>query len=225
MTRPTIVIGDVHGLDYWREAISDSQGCRVVFIGDYLDPYQEISHRELLGNLRAIIALKRNRPDDIVLLLGNHDLHYFSSDAPICSRFDYELAPAASRLFIDNFDLFQYAFQDDDTIFTHAGIAHGWFVDDFRGDLSLSVADQLNHPRDCQVSALCRVGKARGGREGTVGGIFWADIDELCDPLHGYRQIAGHNRVEEVTERTGPGGGKIVFCDCLWAGNYLWLDE
>ena len=104
-------------------------------------------------------------------------------------------------------------------------MTHGWFVDDFRGDLSLSVADQLNHPRDCQVSALCRVGEARGGREGTVGGIFWADIDELCDPLHGYRQIAGHNRVEEVTERTGPGGGKIVFCDCLWAGNYLWLDE
>ena len=68
MTRPTIVIGDVHGLDYWREAISDSQGCRVVFLRDYLDPYQKMSHRELLDNLRAIIALKHNRPDDILLM-------------------------------------------------------------------------------------------------------------------------------------------------------------
>lgn len=224
VTRPTVVIGDVHGLDCWRQVVQSHPGCRVVFLGDYLDPVEYVPRRDLLANLRAIIALRRARPRDVVLLLGNHDLHYFSSDAPICSRFDYQIGDKASLLFLENIDAFQYAFQDGRTIFTHAGIAHGWFVNDFKGDISRPIADQLNNPSDGQVEALCRVGQLRGGKQGTTGGIFWADRGELADPLHGFTQVVGHNRVEEVTTHEGGDGGKIVFCDCLWNGNYLYME-
>lgn len=224
VTRPTAVIGDVHGLDYWRQVVQSHPACRVVFLGDYLDPMEYVPRRDLLANLRAIIALKRARPDDVILLLGNHDLHYFSSDAPVSSRFDWHIGDKASLLFLENFDAFQYAFQDGRTVFTHAGIAHGWFVDDFGGDISRPIADQLNNPSDGQVAALCRVGLSRGGKPGTASGIFWADRDELTDPLHGFTQVVGHNRVEEVTTHEGGGGGKIVFCDCLWNGNYIFME-
>lgn len=223
VTRPTAVIGDVHGLDCWRQVVQSHPGCRVVFLGDYLDPIDYVPRRDLLANLRAIIALRRARPSDVVLL-GNHDLHYFSTDAPICSRFDWQIGDKASLLFLENIDAFQYAFQDGRTIFTHAGIAHGWFVNDFKGDISRPIADQLNNPSDGQVEALCRVGQLRGGKQGTTGGIFWADSDELADPLHGFTQVVGHNRVEEVTTHEGGDGGKIVFCDCLWNGNYLFME-
>lgn len=223
--KPIVAIGDVHGLGYWREIVEAHPGCRIVFLGDYLDPYEYIPVKTLLDNLRAIMALKASRPGDVVLLLGNHDLHYFSSDAPIASRFNYQIAEKASRLFLEHFSLFQYACQEGNKIFTHADISQAWFTEDFRGDISRPIAGQLNHPSDAQVASLCRVGQLRGGRKGGRGGIFWADIDELDDPLHGFTQIVGHNRVAEVTERQGTGGGKIVFCDCLRYGNYLYLEK
>jgi hypothetical protein len=41
-----------------------------------------------------------------------------------CLRFDLDLYESANQLFVDNFELFQYAFQDGKCIFTHAGISH-----------------------------------------------------------------------------------------------------
>ena len=223
MEKATIAIGDVHGLDLWRDVVEAHPECRVVFLGDYLDPYGYVPREKLLENLRSIIDLKRSRPEDVVLLLGNHDLHYFCEDACVGTRFDMEIAADASKFFLGNIHLFQYAFQDGEYLFTYAGVSQLWFDYDFCGDASRSVAEQLNNPAADQMPALLRVGYARGGRRGDTGGIFWADKSELEEPLHGFTQIVGHNRVAEVTERTGPGGGKIVFCDCLRNGLYLYI--
>lgn len=222
--KPIIVIGDIHGLDIWKDITDNHPDCWFVFLGDYLDPYEYIPRKKILGNFYDIIAFKRSRPDDVVLLLGNHDLHYFSSDVPISSRFDSQIADRVSMMFIENFHLFQYAYQEGNRIFTHAGISNEWFENDFKGDRNLPVAEQLNHPTDGQVEALCRVGQLRGGKSGDLGGIFWADKDELNDPLHGFTQIVGHNRVKEITEVAGQFGNKIVFCDCLWNERYLLID-
>ena len=223
MEKATIAIGDVHGLDLWRDVVEAHSGCRVVFLGDYLDPYGYVHKGKLLDNLRAIMQLKRDRPEDVVLLLGNHDLHYFCEEACVGTRFDMEIAADASKLFIDNIHLFQYAFQDGECLFTHAGVSQEWFDNDFCGDAARPIADQLNNPAADQVPALLRVGSARGGRACDTGGIFWADKSELEEPMRGYTQIVGHNRVAEVTEHIGPGGGKIVFCDCLRNGLYLYI--
>ena len=223
MEKATIAIGDVHGLDLWRDVVEAHPECGVVFLGDYLDPYRYVHKGKLLDNLRAIMQLKRDRPEDVVLLLGNHDLHYFCDEACVGTRFDMEIAADASKLFLDNIHLFQYAFQDGEYLFTHAGVSQEWFDNDFCGDAARPIADQLNNPAADQVPALLRVGSARGGRACDTGGIFWADKSELEEPLYGFTQIVGHNRVAEVTGRTGPGGGKIVFCDCLRNGLYLYI--
>lgn len=112
MEKATIAIGDVHGLDLWR---------------------------------------------DVVLLLGNHDLHYFCDEACVGTRFDMEIAADASKLFLGNIHLFQYAFQDGECLFTHAGVSQLWFDYDFCGDVSRSVAEQLNNPAADHVPALLRV--------------------------------------------------------------------
>jgi hypothetical protein len=78
----------------------------------------------------------------------------------------------------------------------------------------------LNNPKSEQIEALCRCGAGRGGLHGTVGGIFWADVNELFEPLQDYTQIVGHNRVPDVKDITA-NGGRIIFCDCLWNGHYL----
>ena len=221
----TLVIGDVHGSDLWQDIVAQRPECRVVFLGDYLDPREPLPRQVLLRNLENIIALKRARPDEVTLLLGNHDLHYFCEEAPIASRFDMDIAEDASRLFLDHFDLFQFARQEGRRLFTHAGVSQEWFERDFRGDPARPLDEQLNHPVGGQLEALMRVGEARGGQRGALGGIFWADRSELVDPLHGFDQFVGHNRVPRVIEAEGAHDNRVVYCDCLGEGLCLLLDD
>lgn len=223
--KPVVAIGDIHGLTKWKEIVEEHEDCTIVFLGDYLDPYVYITRKEQLANLSEIIALKKAHMDSVVLLLGNHDLHYFNDRAVSGSRYDFQIEGKAREMFCDNLDLFQYAFQQDRLIFTHAGIQHRWFVDDFKGDLSMPIADQLNNPKEEQVNSLFRLGYARGGRRNNLGGVFWADIKELTDPLHGYTQIVGHNRVADITERKGDNDNTIIFCDCLRYGKYYYNEN
>lgn len=219
-----VAIGDVHGLTKWRDIVEEHKESVIVFLGDYLDPYEYITREQQLANLSDIIGLKKERMDDVVLLLGNHDLHYFCEKAVPGSRYDFQIEKEAEALFLGNIELFSYAFQHGRFIFTHAGIQHSWFVDDFKGDLARPIAEQLNSPKAEQLDALFRLGRARGGRIGCTGGIFWADITELTDPLHGYTQIVGHNRVDDITERMGYNDNKIIFCDCLRKGKAFLLE-
>ena len=219
MENSTIVFGDIHGLTVWKQIVADNPDCRCVFLGDYLDPYRKISRKNLISNLEEIIRLKQEQPDNVVLLLGNHDLHYITDKILQSSRWDYDIAPQAFKLFSDNIELFQFAYQEDDCVFTHAGIAHDWFTDCFKGDVRANIAEQLNKPAPEQEAFLYACGSARGGFA-SIGGVFWADILELHKPLHGFTQIVGHNRVDEIAEITG-NGGRIIFCDCLYNGHYL----
>jgi len=221
ISKPIIVFGDVHGLTYWKTIVDKNPDCRYIFLGDYLDPYEDIAPKQLIDNLKEIIKLKKERGDDVVLLLGNHDLHYLHLHIEPCWRFDSTIMKRAHELFLANAHLFTNAFQESKRIFTHAGISHNWFINDFGGNLKKNIAKQLNNPKRDQLLALYRIGFYRGGRG--IGGIFWADIKELTDPLAGYYQYAGHNRVDTIRKRIS-NSGEITFCDSLCNGNYLKLD-
>ncbi|MDR2130135.1 MAG: metallophosphoesterase [Odoribacteraceae bacterium] len=217
--KPTIVIGDVHGLTCWKEIVASHPGCRYLFLGDYLDPYEEINHHVLMDNLKDIIRLKQGQPRDVILLLGNHDLHYITPKIEQGMRWDFDIAEEAAGLFTANRELFQYAFQEDRCVFTHAGIVHEWFTGYFKGDSSENIAAQLNNPAPEQEQHLFACGTARGGFD-KYGGIFWADRRELYEPLRGFTQIVGHNRVPDVKDVT-VNGGRVIFCDCLFNKHYL----
>jgi hypothetical protein len=218
-----IIIGDVHGSSYWKKIINEQSDCRYIFLGDYLDPYEEIDDNTLLKNLQDIIHFKKQHPDEVILLLGNHDLHYFVEESMLSARFNCALAPEISEIFLENYHLFKFAHQENNCLFTHAGVIHSWFVDDFKGDLTKNIADQLNNPTPEQLESLFQCGSYRGGKENKVGGIFWADIRELRDPLRGYTQIVGHNRVNDILDYTN-NGGRIIFCDCLFNEHFLKIE-
>ncbi|MDR1556933.1 MAG: metallophosphoesterase [Tannerellaceae bacterium] len=217
--KSTIVIGDVHGLTYWKVAVNDNPDCKYLFLGDYLDPYEEIDPRKLIDNLKEIIRLKQEQPQNVTLLLGNHDLHYITEKIAMGTRWNPDIAEEVAGLFADNTDLFQYAYQENNCIFTHAGISHKWFTDYFKGDIHKNIAEQLNNPTSEQEKYLFACGIARGGMD-KYGGIFWADIKELYTPLEGFMQVVGHNRVPDIIDHT-MNGGRIIFCDCLFNEYYL----
>jgi len=226
---PTIIFGDVHGSTYWKEVVSEYPDRRYIFLGDYLDPYEAIENNVLIDNLKEIIQLKKERPDDVVLLLGNHDMHYVDWDFEPCSRYNVGIEMKIHVLFTENRSLFTYAFQEGNRIFTHAGISQKWFFEDFGGDIEKNIAEQFNNPRPEQIPALYRCGWFRGGgwfrddNKRDIGGIFWADINELEMPLQGFVQFVGHNKVDKIRKYVVE-NGMIFFCDCLYNKEFLKLD-
>ena len=73
-----IIIPDVHGRRFWRDAVKEHPDGNFIFLGDYLDPYpsEEIEDKEAVQGLRDIIQFKKDHPEKVILLWGNHDLHY-----------------------------------------------------------------------------------------------------------------------------------------------------
>jgi len=154
----TITIGDIHGLDTWKEILFGSfyeynmwreayvNGApldwnpdmpflgydQIIFIGDYTDSF-DIPSPVILKNLREIIELKKILDYRVVLLLGNHDVQYFVKGQG-CSGYRPDMMADLNQLFLDNEDLFQLAFQYGDHLWTHAGVSSVW-LDQFRKEL------------------------------------------------------------------------------------------
>jgi len=212
-------IGDIHGKSVWKKFIKDPTINFFVFSGDYVDNDMGmvISDEEMIENFQDIIDFKRKNMNSVIVLKGNHDLSYWYLNYPIfkCSRFRESIAMELNDLYSFNKDLFQNAWQYKNVVATHAGIQHNWFINEFKGDITLNVADQLNNPKDeNQLNALYQVGKIRGGWK-DVGGIFWADKSELNKSLKGVIQVVGHNRVKDISYYINKNYGEIYFIDCL----------
>ena len=77
-----IVIPDIHGLNFWRSAVCALPNALLIFLGDYLDPYndEDISPNDAYYNLIDIVDLKKEYPNNVILIWGNHDLHYMYRD-------------------------------------------------------------------------------------------------------------------------------------------------
>ena len=225
-----IAIGDVHGLDRWKDVVKRHPVAHIVFMGDYCDPYKGFARSTLVNNLKEIISLKNSDPGRITLLLGNHDAHYFTEDIPRGSRYDTEIAEELRKLFNSNMHLFCNAWQYGNLLFTHAGISQYWIDKGLCHNISPDYARCLNNPKllGNNPKSIYDCGYERGGSS-HFGGIFWADIRELNKLPKGMVQVAGHNRVREITHMRSYNAAEgeaadIYVCDCLWAGLYLKIE-
>ena len=212
-------IGDLHGRDCWKEFVLRKDIDMWVFMGDYVDSF-DVNNKQMIDNLLDVIQFKKDFPDKIILLLGNHcnQYLYLFDQRMRCSGFRTEISHDIHDIYKENKDLFVNAYQYKDTIFTHAGIQHNWFVNKFKGDelqVDYTIAEQLNNPLDkAQDEALYQVGAMRGGMRYDVGGPFWCDKNELKKPLEGFTQVVGHTHVNEIHKYTYH-NADVWFCDCL----------
>jgi len=220
-----LVVPDVHGRLFWRRPVETyiERVNRVVFLGDYLDPYPgetEGKAEDVCHNLMDIIRLKQTYPEKVILLKGNHDEHYCSvlfHQLACSTRCDHEHWEQYHELFRHYALLFQLA--NIETIgnlpyvFTHAGITvfwlhlvntEFWHMPDHEISISNPVIiDQLNQldksTKGEQLLAV--VGKQRFARGAKTGSILWADVKEHnLHPadIYGMQnafQIFGHSRL------------------------------
>ena len=131
----TLVIPDVHGRIFWKEAINkfpkeQYPNLTIVFLGDYLDPYdfEGVTKKKAIENFKEIIELAK-QDNRIHLLIGNHDMHYWY-DARYKVRVDERNYNKIKDLFLQNFTMFNIAYEEiiNNTkyLYTHAGVTSFW---------------------------------------------------------------------------------------------------
>lgn len=222
-----IIIPDIHGRDFWEKPVKENLGKEhIIFLGDYLDPYdyEGIAPWEVFPRFEDIVALKKENPNGVTLLLGNHDLHYLDGNLE-GGRYDYIHGARNKKFFLDNLELFQMAYETEISgkkyLFTHAGVMWGWLLanrhlfgviqpEEVCGKLNGFLQDKETWPKF--FKALGDVSHARWG-PCKYGSMIWSDVDDwddTFDELPDVFQIFGHTQQE-----TDPVIGKHFAClDC-----------
>jgi len=132
----TIVLGDTHGRSQWKLITHTEQPDRVIFMGDYFDSF-DITAAEQIYNFHEIIEYKETaftnsgtddqHKTEVILLIGNHDYHYFQGIGYRgTSGYQYGSAAAISQAIEQNKHHLQMAYQMGEYLFTHAGVSPVW---------------------------------------------------------------------------------------------------
>lgn len=208
-----LIVPDVHGRGFWRQPVEETlkdTDAVIIYLGDFLDPYKtewapgEDYQQISISTFQEILDLKKQYPDRIILLLGNHDCGYCISP-DICScRMDYLNAGNIRQIFRDNRELFKIAWEcmvnGQHYVFTHAGILKGWVKQVWREAAEkINVVDALNNAWDTNdrriLDTLGSYDGYRGWGGDTYGSPVWSDIRSWTkvtqEETYGYN-IVGH---------------------------------
>lgn len=204
MKKGTLIIPDVHGRTFWKTALNTGRYGKVIFLGDYVDPYayEGIDNLTAISNFKDILSLKMIYPDQVILLLGNHDLCYLSDhyrDIAENDRYDYEYEEELQQLFRGWSRFFKLAHEEKINgtryLFSHAGVTRPWLKQNTK-IIGEPDAEHLNLLLGTieGIKTLAQVGQARCGNY-TSGSIVWADCEELAksEPLPDTYQVVGHS--------------------------------
>lgn len=233
----TLYIGDIHGRSVWKLITQIEKPDRVIFLGDYFDSFN-ISGIEQMHNFEEIIEYKKSGQAEMIMLIGNHDYHYFPEVGNQgYSGYQHNLAMSISHLLNENRDHLQMAYMYDTILCTHAGVSSK-FMDNVYGKdgwMVLDIANKLNEtwkykPRTFDFGAMISVQKFSytdpyGDNEDQS--PIWIRPKSLMrvnkETLRKFIiQIHGHTEVRCVDIKGGATGGRYYNIDCLeTSGEYL----
>lgn len=214
--RKILIFGDIHGRTFWRYALDHHEEYdKIIFLGDYLDHYKGEVENEItaIHNFIEIIEFKKQHPDKVILLVGNHDESYrsytFYRLANGGRHYDLHHEDVC-QLFHDNKDLFSLAHEETvgekNYLFTHAGLTLGWYEENKEviGDLTVENLNKLDKTHQGELT-LTQISFYRYGGYAN-GSILWADIrehDKAKEKLSTHYQIFAHTylKKEYITEQ------------------------
>ena len=122
-----VALGDTHGRTMWKQIVEiEKDADKIVFVGDYFDSHDNISGSLQIQNFENILQHKRDNPEQVVLLFGNHDYHYIVNEhysgynSMYASQYEQVIKKGISE------DLLQMCYKVGEATFTHAGITKTW---------------------------------------------------------------------------------------------------
>lgn len=135
----TLIIPDIHCRGFWKkpvyEILEQYPNTDIVFLGDYLDPYDfewENNDKPLITGFENLVEISKlaKKHKNIHLLIGNHDASYIGPIDVCYARHDYKNNKRNRDFFWNNYTLFDIAFEkiinNKDFVFSHAGYLNDW---------------------------------------------------------------------------------------------------
>lgn len=226
-----IALGDIHGHKSWKDIVNNEQFDKIVFVGDYFDSFT-VKTEDQVNNFLDIIEFKKSRPDDVILLIGNHDHHYF----PFVGYTGTSGYQQAGKFLIEpvldkNKDYLQMAYQFDNVLFTHAGFSPLWagavLGDDWEKELTGNYADLINDIWLHKPKAFCHNGRDPYGDDKYQTPIWIRPraLMYIARPIsRKIIQIVGHTYQNQIDIKGKSTGGRYYFIDCL-PKEYLIIDN
>ena len=226
----TVFIGDIHGRTIWKKIVEDNPDAgRFVFIGDYFDSYN-IPGLDQMRNFEDIIEFKKTTDKEVILLIGNHDHHYFPGVGDTStSGFQRKMYQSISHLVYENKSHLQMAYSFEDVLCTHAGVSEV-FMDEVFGKYQWNIskiADSLNELFLYKPKAFSFNGFDPYGND-TCQTPIWIRPMSLLKASKEirkiYKQIVGHTKVTSLDIRSLEKwtGGKYFLIDTFdTTGEYL----
>ena len=234
----TVVIGDTHGRSNWKLAIHQEKPDRVIFIGDYFDSF-ELSGVEQIDNFKQIIKYKEDNPQvEVVMLIGNHDHHYFPEVGHTgTSGYQSGIAPSIIQVIDENRHHLQMAYGFGDYLFTHAGVSPVWMDKVFGPDdwSKENIVVDINEMFRYKPRAFDFTGLEPSG-DNAIQTPIWIRPRSLmsANKKHpkglkkDYIQIVGHTQMRRL-DLDGSDkftGGRYYFIDTMdTSGQYLVIED
>lgn len=227
-----IVLGDIHGNPIWKDIVAkESDYDIVIFLGDYLDSHT-FSRDEQLKNLIEIIEFAKSSDKETILLVGNHDFHYFSeinhsTTSGYSKLFKYQVSPILD----ENRELFKICHKIDKFLFSHAGISPEFMDEKFGNEWNLdNIDEKLNELFHYQPLKFEFDGFDPYG-DNTWQTPIWirpyslmkSNKDKLIH--QNLIQIVGHTMVTKIDIEGKATGGKYFFIDSLDNKEYLVIND
>src|SRR5690606_32086383 len=122
----TIAIGDIHGTQWWQDIVNAETYDKVIFIGDYFDSFS-VPGEEQLRNFNHIVEFARGSDKEVILLVGNHELHVMPEGGDDkYSGYNTRWAPHFTTALQNNRDLLKPCHVDQGILYSHAGVTESW---------------------------------------------------------------------------------------------------
>ena len=233
----TVVIGDVHGRSLWKLIVNQENPDRVIFIGDYFDSF-EISGVEQIQNFKEIIEYKEKSGKEVIMLVGNHDHHYYPEVGYTgTSGYQSRISPSINQVIDENRQHLQIAYSFDEFLFTHAGVSPTFMDGEFgeEGWVEDNVVELLNDLFKYKPKSFDFNGTDPYG-DNTYQTPIWIRPRSLMavNKKHDkglkkkYIQIVGHTQVKklDLVGSQKSAGGRYYLIDCQEStGEYLVIQD
>lgn len=249
----TIVLGDVHGRNIWKDIVNDNYDADCfVFLGDYVSThdYRYADPDIQIDNLKDILDFAEFEnamtPGRVILLRGNHDMQHLGYHWAECSGINWHVQDAMMKMrerFINNT---QWVYVEDNIVYSHAGISERWMQDN-----KLTDVNQINdlEPSEKFGFTPCKLSDYCG--DSVTQPPTWIRPWALFGNAFGdYTYIVGHTTEPHITFMKDASmkqykesyfddmfppdpnvikqieeSNEIIVCDCLGSGEYLIVEN
>lgn len=216
-----IAIGDIHGREDWKAVFKTTRADQYVFIGDYFDTHGTETAHQQMENFKRIIETKKELPNKVTLLLGNHDFHYLkeAGDDRYSGFQDHHqemIRDLLERAIVE--DQIQVAYEADGVLYTHAGVTKTWLKDHATQGTALPINILFkNRP---EAFRFAKEGHSLHGDDPCQGPL-WVRPDSLLGDKGVGKQVVGHTQQEHVLIKDG-----VAFIDTLGTSKeYLVVED